>query len=146
MESLDKKVRQSLSISSLSLAEYHFNRFSLRAADGEGSDEHKINMTLTSRFVGAEPDGPDGKKYSLAIDVSAATGDDSPFYEVDAEITGVFLANLPEDEAMELLFSSGVTELYNIAKMTVASMTSSGPFGKLMLPSITVDAHRVEAD
>ncbi len=124
----------------LQLNQYFFPRISCETnpnfKDPIPKGKNKLEVKVQSNNA---PNKDNIRDWRVILDIQVFSNDKSAPYKLDLQVTGFFEVDprYPEDKISELIRITGVSILYSGAREFVLGITSRGPWGPLLLPTLS---------
>lgn len=124
----------------LQLNQYFFSRINCEVNPNykvpHPNDGNKLEVKVQSTIASHKNNIRD---WSVILDIQIFSYDKSAPYKLDLQVTGFFeiVSDYPEDKIRGLIRITGVSILYSGAREFVLGITSRGPWGPLLLPTIS---------
>lgn len=126
--------------SPLRLKQYFFTKIYCEAnLNYKGHDRNagnKLEVNVQSHIA---PHKDNDRDWRIILDIQVPSIDKSAPYKLDLQVNGFFevLPGYPEDKIRELIRITGSSILYSGAREFALGLTSRGPWGPVLLPTIS---------
>ncbi len=127
-----------MKIAPLQLEQLFLGKVSVTPSRVHPSGQSELRVDTTPAF---QRDNADPSVWSVQLLVTFKAGGNQPIaYEGEIEMLGRFRVvakDLQEEKHRELVAVNTLSILYSSARESIAMLTAHGPFGKLLLPSVS---------